>query len=550
MRNKGATRAGIPWKISPAWSGATGRTGRRAMLRQALAALSGSKTGDPSSTVDLRLEASFEQAAVGMAHVALDGRWLGVNAQCSAITGYSKEELLGGSFQNITHPEDLAQDLAQVERLLSGEAERYSMDKRYFRKDGGIVWVHLTVTLIRDARNAPDFFVVVIQDISDRKHVEANLVDSEARYRAIFDSAVEAIAVIDSRGTIQSINPAAQRIFGYAPAELVGKNVRTLMPQRIAREHDAYLDRYRTTHNRAIIGIGREVEGMRKDGTPLSIDLSVAEWERAGQTFFTGIMRDITPRREAEAALRTSEERLRSLQNEYAHLARVNEMGEMAAAIAHEINQPLTAIVNNLNAGLYAAKEGLTQGAFDEAQEVMAAASEQALRAGEIVRRLREFVGKSTGERRIEAIDTLVDAASGLALIDAPANGIRVERLTGADGVQARVDTVQIQQVIVNLIRNAMDALVTLPPGQERRITIATKVVAKDGVVEIRIADTGPGIPEELRSTVFEPFFTSKAKGMGMGLSVCRRLIEAHDGSIVLEAPAAGAAFRLTLPKM
>ncbi|MDF7775813.1 PAS domain S-box protein [Sphingomonas sp. AOB5] len=520
------------------------------MLRQALAALSGSKAGDPSSTVDLRLEASFEQAAVGMAHVALDGRWLRVNDQCSAIIGYSKDELLGGSFQHITHPEDLPHDLAQVERLLCGEAERYSMDKRYIRKDGGSVWVHLTVTLIRDKDGAPDFFVVVIQDISDRKHVEASLVDSEARYRAIFDSAVEAIAVIDSRGTIQSINPAAQRIFGYAPAELIGNNVRTLMPKRIAREHDAYLNRYRTTHERAIIGIGREVEGMRKDGTPLSIDLSVAEWERAGQTFFTGIMRDITPRREAEAALRTSEERLRSLQNEYAHLARVNEMGEMAAAIAHEINQPLTAIVNNLNAGLYAGNEGLSQGAFEEAQEVMVAASVQALRAGEIVRRLREFVGKSTGERRIEAIDTLVDAASGLALIDAAANGIQVERLTGADGVQARVDTVQIQQVIVNLIRNAMDALVTLPPGQERRISIATKVIEKSSAVEIRIADTGPGIPEELRSTVFEPFFTSKAKGMGMGLSVCRRLIEAHDGSIALEAPGgAGAAFRLTLPQ-
>ncbi|RYD96677.1 MAG: PAS domain S-box protein [Sphingomonadales bacterium] len=392
--------------------------------------------------------------------------------------------------------------------------------------------------------------MVVIQDIGDRKHVEANLIDSEARYRAIFDSAVEAIAVIDSRGVIQSINPAAQRIFGYAPAELVGKNVSTLMPQRIAREHDAYLDRYRTTHNRAIIGIGREVEGMRKDGTALSIDLSVAEWERAGQTFFTGIMRDITPRREAEAALRASEERLRSLQNEYAHLARVNEMGEMAAAIAHEINQPLTAIVNNLNAGLYAGEKGFSPGAFEEAQEVMSAASAQALRAGEIVRRLREFVGKSTGERRVEAIDTLVDAASGLALIDAAANGIHIERVSAAKGVEVRVDTVQIQQVIVNLLRNAMDALMAAPDQHERRITIATGVLEASGAVQIRIADNGPGIPEELRTTVFEPFFTSKPKGMGMGLSVCRRLIEAHNGSIELEpADNCGAAFCLNLPQ-
>jgi PAS domain S-box-containing protein len=161
------------------------------MLRQALgslAALAGGRTGEPDATPDHRLEVSFEQAAVGMAHVAIDGRWLRVNAQCSAITGYSKEELLGGSFQHITHPDDLPEDLTQLEKLLSGEAERYAMDKRYIRKEGGIVWVHLTVTLIRDPAGAPDFFVVVIQDISDRKHVEASLVDSEARYRAIFDS--------------------------------------------------------------------------------------------------------------------------------------------------------------------------------------------------------------------------------------------------------------------------------------------------------------------------------------------------------------------------
>lgn len=523
------------------------------MLRQALDALSpagGDTHGEPHAPLDLRLEASFEQAPIGMAHVGLDGRWLRVNDQCCAITGYGRQELLEGRYEHFTHAEDLPQDLAQVERLLSGEAERYAMDKRYNRKGGGSVWVNLTVTLIRDADGAPDFFVVVIQDISDRKHVESNLIDSEARYRAIFDSAVEAIAVIDSRGTMQSINPAVQRIFGYAPSELIGKNVRTLMPQRIAREHDGYLDRYRVTHKRAIIGVGREVEGMRKDGTPLAIDLSVAEWERGGQTFFTGIMRDITPRREAEAALRASEERLRSLQNEYAHLARVNEMGEMAAAIAHEINQPLTAIVNNLNAGLYAGEAGLTQDAFDEAQEVMVLASEQALRAGDIVHRLREFVGKSTGERRVEAIDALVDAASELALIDAAASGIRVERVAGAAGVKVRVDAVQIQQVIVNLLRNASDALIAGPPELARQITIATSVVPGSGTVEIRIADNGPGIPEELRSTVFEPFFTSKAKGMGMGLSVCRRLIEAHGGSIELEAAgSSGAAFLLQLPQ-
>lgn len=499
---------------------------------------------------DASFEASFEQAAVGIAHVAPDGRWLRVNRACSEITGYAREELLAGTFQRITHPEDLERDLAHVQRLLAGEADDYAMDKRYIRKDGSITWVNLAVTLIRDTAGEPDFFVAVIQDISDRKAVAASLVESEAQYRAIFDSAVEAIAVIDAAGVIQSINPAVQRIFGYNPEELVGANVRTLMPQMIAREHDGYLDRYRTTGKRAIIGIGREVEGMHKDGRRIWVELSVAEWQLEGQSFFTGIMRDITPRRAAESALRQSEERLRTLQNEYAHLARVNEMGEMAAAIAHEINQPLAAIVNYLNAGLYATAEGFNRGTFTEAEEVMSEAAGQALRAGEIVRRLREFVGKTTGERRVEAIDTLVDAAGGLALIDAAPSGIKVERTSCAEGAEVKVDAVQIQQVVVNILRNAVDSLTASPPGQPRQIAIATSVDDASGMVEIRIADSGPGVPADLRARIFEPFFTSKSKGMGMGLSVCRRLIEAHGGSIVLEeATGGGASFLLKLPR-
>lgn len=523
------------------------------MLRQALARLA--KDGrrhalHPIASVDQRLAASFDLAPVGMAHVALDGRWLRVNSRCRHITGYDESELLGSTFHQITHPDDLERDLSAVARLLAGETEGYTLDKRYIRKDGSSIWVNLTVTLVRDAGHVPDFLLLVIQDISDRKAVEVRLVDSEARYRAIFESAVEATAVIDASGTIQSINPAMRRTFGYENAELIGRNIRTLLPGHIAGKHGYDLERYRAGGERAIIGIGREVEGTHKDGSPIAIELSVAEWERDGQTFFTGIMRDISPRRAAESALRSSEESLRALQNEYAHLARVNEMGEMAAAIAHEINQPLTAIVNNLNAGLFATTDGLSLENFKEAEEVMTEASHQALRAGEIVRRLREFVGKSGGERRIEKIEALLDAATGLALIDAHAKGIAIDRVSEAGDVEVRVDAVQLQQVIVNLLRNAIDALMTLPATAERSIRIATRLIDDGQMVEIRISDTGPGIHADIAEGVFQPFFTSKAKGMGMGLSVCRRLIEAHEGSIDLEQPSgAGASFRVQLPR-
>lgn len=492
---------------------------------------------------------TFEEAAVGIAHVAPDGSWLRVNRMVSEITGYSARELLGGSFQQITHPDDLSLDLAQVQMLLSGETSRYVIDKRYVRKNGSHVWVSLTVTLIRDLDGAPEFFVAVIQDISARKQMEASQLESEARFRAIFDSAVEAIAIIDSAGTVESVNPGVQRMFGYSPEEVVGRNVKMLMPAPVAREHDAHLDRYRSGGRAAIIGIGREVQGLRKDGSSIALDLSVAEWTLDGRTYFTGMMRDITPRKAAEAALRKSEERLLALQNEYAHLARVNEMGEMAAAIAHEINQPLTAIVNYLGAGKYAIAEGFGDETLAEAEEMMTQASQQALRAGDIVRRLREFVGKGTGERRVEAIDTLVDAGGRLGLIDAAANGIAVERVAGAGGAEVYVDPVQIQQVIVNLVRNAQDALVTLPQGRVRRLTIATREIIDEKAVEIRVADTGPGIADEIRAGLFEPFVTSKPSGMGMGLSVCRRLVEAHGGTIGLEASdGQGATFTLRLP--
>ncbi|MBB4841283.1 two-component system sensor kinase FixL [Sphingomonas kyeonggiensis] len=510
-----------------------------------MSAIHDSPTGEQSTDI---YRSTFEIAAVGIAHVAPDGRWLRVNHAVCEITGYSSDELLHGSFQQITHPDDLSLDLAQVSMLLAGKTNGYRIDKRYIRRDGSLVWVSLTVTLLRHADGAPNFFVAVIKDISARKQAEASRLESEARFRAIFDSAVEAIAIIDATGTIESVNPGVERMFGYTPAELVGRNVTILMPAAIAREHDRYLERYRAGAPPAIIGIGREVFGRRKDGSSIPLDLSVAEWELDGRRYFTGMMRDLTPRKIAESALQRSEERFFALQSEYAHLARVNDMGEMAAAIAHEINQPLTAIVNYLGAGMYAVAGGPDENALKEIEEIMAQASQQALRAGEIVRRLREFIGKGTGERQIVKIDALIEAGSRLALIDAAANGIAVERVSNTDGALVHVDPIQLQQVLVNILRNAQDALVTLPRGQERKLTIMTRTL--DGnEVEIWIGDTGPGIAPEVRAALFDPFVTSKPAGMGMGLSVCRRLMEAHGGTIRLqETGSSGTIFALKLP--
>ncbi len=501
------------------------------------------------AAADRRFESTFEQAAVGIAHIDARGRWLRLNDRFCEITGYDRDDLLTKSFQDITHSEDRARDLASQEALLSGRSSQTSVEKRYLHKDGRIVWINATRSIVRDAAGRADFVVSVIEDISARKDAEAQLVTSEAQYRAIFDSAVEAMAVIDARGAIHSVNPAVERIFGYPPDALIGNNIDMLMPVPVGAQHDDYLRRYRETGRRAIIGIGREVIGQRRDGMVFPLDLSVAEWTRGGETFFTGIMRDLSARKDAELALRASEEQLHLLQNQFAHLARVNDLGEMAAAIAHEINQPLTAIVNYLNTGLFVAETGYSEDGFSEAEQMMRYASGQAMRAGDIVRRLREFVCQGNGVRTVERVEHLVDSAMALALIGAGSSGIAIERFADAADATVEVDAVQIQQVLVNLLRNAVEAMGAAEPAEERCLTIATRA-RTDGAIEFLVADSGPGIAPQLRDRLFEPFVTSKSKGLGMGLSVCRRLIEAHGGAIDVESrPGAGAAFKFHLPR-
>jgi two-component system sensor kinase FixL len=288
---------------------------------------------------------------------------------------------------------------------------------------------------------------------------------------------------------------------------------------------------------------------LRQKEKPVSKTSFVCAYEEGdiGEHLLDGAEGALSPDRIVEA-LRESEKRLRALQNEFAHLARVNELGEMAAAVAHEINQPLTAITNYLNAGRMSARESTSE-ALARARQAMALAAEQGIRAGAIIRGLRAFARKSDGVRRTESADALVEAAMALALLGTEAAGIGVERELAAGGAMVEVDPVQIQQVLVNLLRNAVDALVANPPGVERRLTIATGL-AEEGLVFFRIADTGAGIAPALRDRLFQPFVTSKMKGMGMGLSVCARIVEAHGGSIRVEsAPGAGAAFTVRLPR-
>lgn len=360
---------------------------------------------------------------------------------------------------------------------------------------------------------------------------------AEARLRSILQTVPDAMIIIDERGRIESLSTTAERLFGYDADEACGRNVSLLMPSPYREQHDAYIERYLTTGERRIIGIGRIVVGQRKDGTTFPMHLTVGELRTGDRHHFTGFIRDLTDQQ-------LTEDRLKELQSEVTHMSRFTALGEMASTLAHEINQPLTAISNYLK-GSRRLLERMEGENVDMLRDAVSKAADQALRAGQIIRRLREFVARGESERRIESLPKLIEDASTLALVGAREHGIAVTfRLDpGADLVLA--DRIQIQQVLVNLMRNAIDVM--SEGGEIRRLDIAT-VAGPDDQVEVTVADTRSGLAPEVARQLFQPFVTTKRKGMGLGLSICRTIVEAHGGKIWVESPAdGGTIFHFTL---
>jgi two-component system, LuxR family, sensor kinase FixL len=343
--------------------------------------------------------------------------------------------------------------------------------------------------------------------------------------------------VIDERGAIQSFSAAAERLFGFAADEVVGKNVKLLMPQPYRDEHDGYLNHYMRTGERRIIGIGRVVVGQRKDRSTFPMELSVGEMRSGHQRFFTGFIRDLTERQQTDA-------RLQELQAELVHVSRLTAMGEMASALAHELNQPLSAIANYMKGGRRLLESGSAEAA-KLLPEAMDKAAEQALRAGQIIRRLRDFVARGESERRVEDVRKLIEEASALALVGAKDRGVHVEYQFDPRVDFVLADKVQIQQVLVNLMRNALESM----ESSDNREIIVSAAPAPQNLVTISVSDTGTGISPEISAQLFQPFVTTKRQGMGVGLSISRTIIEAHGGSIgACSNPGGGTVFSFTLP--
>lgn len=355
--------------------------------------------------------------------------------------------------------------------------------------------------------------------------------------QTVYDTSPDAIIVIDEKALIQSFNRTAEKMFGFSAPEVLGQNIKILMPPYFAVHHDGFVERYLKTGERRIIGIGRIVTGQRKDGSTFPIELSIGEAKTSTRRLFTGFIRDLTEKQKVE-------QRVHELQEELIHAARLASLGEITSMVAHEVNQPLSASGTYLEV----ARELLNSTDKSDRAKGMKAidqADAQIKRVGDTVRRIREFARKKTPEFALEDINRIIEEANAIAAVGSKARSIRtVFNLSPARPV-TMVDRIQIQQVVMNLVRNSIDAMT----GHNRREMILQSQLTDANQVEISVIDSGPGISDETAKKLFTPFVTTKKDGTGLGLAICRTIVEAHGGKLWHEKNRLeGAVFKFTLP--
>lgn len=380
-------------------------------------------------------------------------------------------------------------------------------------------------------------FIALGVDLADQTRSDDVLQEREALLSSIIDTVPGAVITIDEMGVIQSFSASAERTFGYLAAEIIGSKINVLMPDPYRAEHDGYMESYKRTGVKKIIGIGRVVVAQRKDGSTFPIELSVGEMRIRNKRLFVGVVRDIT-------AKGFGERQIHQLQTQLLQASRLTGMGEMSSALAHELNQPISAIMSYADAALHLLGSNVDPKA-EKIREIIGKAAAQARRAGQIVHHLRQFVLTGEGEKTQSDLNAVIQDSLAMAMIGSPPIEPQILLKLKPALPPALIDRVQIQQVLVNIIKNAIEALAGTPQPE---IIIET-TVDLDGQLKVSISDNGPGLNAGVMERMFHPFVTTKTKGMGMGLSICRSIIENHGGKISAEnARGGGAKFVFTVP--
>jgi len=457
------------------------------------------------------LQSIFESAVDGI--IVIDGKGLikAFNPGAERLFGYTAGEVLGQNVKVLMPGPDRDQHDRYLANYLETGIPRIIGTGREVqgrRKDGSTFPLHLSVGRM-DIDGEPAF-TGILHDLSRRVEIEEALRKSEERVRSIVESAVDGIIVIDERGLIQAFNPSAERLFGYSLNEVLGRNVNMLMPSPDRERHDGYIHQYLTTGEQKIIGIGREVTGRRKDGTTFPVHLSVGEMVNEGRRSFTGILHDLSDRV--------------ALENRLAEQKSLAKLGEMAAVVAHEVKNPI--------AGIRGALQVITSRMPAEQRDrgVLIDIIARLDALNRIVQDMLMFARPRALRQEPVSLAALLGDTVALIERDPTMSHVQIA-LSGAADISG--DREMLQVVFQNILMNAAQAM-------ENKGRIEVSIGTVNGRCSVAIADQGPGMPEDVRAKAFDAFFTTKHRGTGLGLPIARRVIEAHGGTIQIDAPPSG----------